>query len=168
MNVDEEDYGTDFEDGERNGWENDIGSPDGILKTEEGPVGPNTFWSGKLEWRPPRTFLPSLAKMLPLLPGGEQDIHRFFVSFRYRVHPLEPGEATTIGVVLTANVSLGHYAFWIDEHTPTGKWLNSDPASVSFYGNRGHILIGSHYGDGPGVSRKIDIDDIKALSFSKK
>lgn len=60
---------TDFEDGERNGWEIDVGSLDGILKTEEGP---NTFWSGKLEWRPPYIFQPSLAKMFTLLESKRE------------------------------------------------------------------------------------------------
>ncbi|MDT8908527.1 hypothetical protein SAMN03159376_01228 [Pseudomonas sp. NFACC09-4] len=146
---------TDFEDGERNGWENDVGSLDGILKTEEGP---NTFWSGKLEWRPPYIFQPSLAKMFTL-PGGEQERGFLFTSFKYRVHPPEPGEARETAIVVTANVSLGYAAFPIDGRTQTGKWLDSSPIGVRYSGSRAHVLIGTDFGDG--LSRKVDIDEIK-------
>ncbi len=149
MNVDEEDYGTDFENGDRNGWENDVGSLDGILKTEEGPLGPNTFWSGKLEWRPPATFLPSLAKMLTL-PGGEQEKGMLFTTIKYRIHPPEPEEATMIAVTIAANISLGYSTFLIDQHTPTGQWLESNGIGFGYSGNRAHILIGAVVGDGPG------------------
>ena len=153
---------TNFEDGERNGWENDIGSLDGILKTEEGPVGPNTFWSGKLECRPTHRFMPSLAKMFTL-PGEEQETGFLFTSIKYRVHPPEPGETTTIAVVITANVSLGYSAFVIDQSTPIGTWLQSSPTGVRYTGNRAHVVIGTDVGDGTGVSRKVDIDDIKVV-----
>jgi len=158
---------TDFEDGKRNGWENDVGSPDGILKTEEGPQGPNTFWSGKLEWRPPHTFQASLAKMFRL-HVGEHEKGALSTSFRYRVYPPEPGEATTIMVLVTANPSLGYTAFYIDERTPTGKWLQSEPVAVRYSGSRAHALIGTIGGDGPGVSRKVDIDDIKVVQIPDK
>jgi hypothetical protein len=160
MNHDE--YGHDFQDGKRNGWENDVGSLDGILKSEDDGGCKNTFWSGKLEYRPPNTFLPSLAKMFTF-PGPKQDKEEkgfLFTSFRYRVHSPEAGEATMIGVVVTANISLGYTAFYIDERTPTEKWIQSDPIGVRYSGTKAHIVIGSHVAV-PGVSRKIDIDDIK-------
>ncbi|WP_040071466.1 hypothetical protein [Pseudomonas batumici] len=150
---------TDFENRERNGWENDIGSLDGILKTEEGP---NTFWSGKLEWRPTHTFMPSLAKMFTL-PGGEQGKGNLETSFKYRVHPPEPGEATEISVTVTDNVSLGHNSFFIDKRTPHGKWLQSSTITFPYSGTRAHVLIGTRGVDGTAVSRKIDIDDIKVV-----
>ncbi|KQW34174.1 MULTISPECIES: hypothetical protein [Pseudomonas] len=158
MNHDK--YGHDFEDGERNGWENDVGSLDGVLKTEETAEGSNTFWSGKLEWRPPYIFQPSLAKMFTL-PGGEQEKGSLFTSFRYRVHPPEPGEATETAIVVTANVSLGYSAFPIDRGTPTGKWLQSNRIGVRYSGSRAHVLIGTDFGDA--LSRKVDIDDITVV-----
>jgi hypothetical protein len=158
MNHDK--YGRDFEDGERNGWENDIGSLDGTLKSEQDPGGQkNTFWSGKLEYRPPQTFQPSLAKMFTF-PGPKQEKGVLFTSFRYRVHPPEAGEATTIRVIVTANVSLGFSAFWIYPSTPTGTWLPSDLIAVSYSGTGAHVVIGTDFGEA-GVSRKLDIDDIK-------
>lgn len=153
----------DFEDGERHGWENDIGSLDGILKTEEGP---NTFWSGKLECRPTHRFMPSLAKMFTL-PGGEQERGTLEISFRYRVYPPEPGEATLVAVIITANVSLAYSAFLIDRNTPTGKW-HQNGAGVRYTGNRAHIVIGTDFGDGSGVSRRVDIDDIKVVQIPDK
>ncbi len=157
---------TDFEDGERHGWENDIGSLDGILKTEEGQEGStNTFWSGKLQSRqPPDPFQASLAKMFTL-PGEEQQSGFLFTSFKYRVHPPEPGEATEIAVTVTAHVSLGHTNFFIDGRTPQGKWLQSDPIKVSYYNSRTHVLIGTRGASGAAVSRKIDIDDIKVVQI---
>ncbi len=164
MKHDQDRYGHDFQDGKRNGWENDVGSPDGILKSEEDGGRKNTFWSGKLEWkklvyRPPHTFQPSLAKMFTL-PGPKQERGSLFTSFKYRLHPLEAGEATTIRVVVTGDVSLGFSAFFIDPGAPTGTWLQSDPIGVRYSGTRAHVLIGADYGE-PGVSRKLDIDDIK-------
>ncbi|WP_248746683.1 hypothetical protein [Pseudomonas sp. MWU12-2037] len=155
---------TDFENGERNGWENEIGSPDGILKTEAGPEGPNTFWSGKLEWRPPNTFLPSLFKMFTL-SGKEQEKEWLEISFKYRVYPPEPGEATTITGVITQHFSIAYNSFFIDEYTPTNEWLQGDPIKilVVYSNNLSHLLIGARNGTGPGVSRKIDIDDIKVV-----
>lgn len=170
MKHDHDKYGHDFQDGKRNGWENDIGSLDGILKSEEGADGwKNTFWSGKLEYRPPNIFLPSLAKMFTF-PGPRKDKEEggfLFTTFRYRVHPPEPGEATTIAVVVTANISLAYSAFYIDEHTPTGKWLQSDPIGVRYTGTKAHIVIGSHAALS-GVSRKVDIDDITVERVSDK
>ncbi|WP_338522286.1 hypothetical protein NUH87_19180 [Pseudomonas batumici] len=154
---------TDFEDGERNGWENDIGSLDGILKTE----GPNTFWSGKLEWRPTHTFMPSLAKVFTL-PGGEQQKGNLETSFKYRVHPPEPGEATRLAITVTADVSLGSGTVWIEPNTPTGKWLQSNTIGVRYSGSRAHVLIGTRGVDGTAVSRKIDIDDIKVVQVPDK
>ncbi|AXP05795.1 MULTISPECIES: hypothetical protein [Pseudomonas] len=169
MNHDK--YGHDFQDGKRNGWENDIGSPDGVLKSEEGPGGKNTFWSGKLEYRPPNIFLPSLAKMFTF-PGPRQDDPKpekgfLFTSFRYRVHPPEAGEATTIRVIVTANVSLGYNAFYIDPNTPTGVWLQTDPIGVRYSGTKAHIVIGTNAAE-PGVSRKFDLDNIEVVRVPDK
>ncbi|MDO7895840.1 hypothetical protein [Pseudomonas citrulli] len=162
MNQDK--YGHDFQDGKRNGWENDLGSLDGELKSEGEAGNKNTYWSGKLEYRPPNIFLPSLAKMFTF-PGPRQDDPKpeqgtLFTSFKYRVHPPEPGEATTVRVIVTANVSLGFGSFYIDESTPTGKWLQTEPIGVHYSGTKAHVLIGTNYAE-PGVSRKVDIDDIE-------
>lgn len=159
---------TDFEDGKRHGWENDIGSLDGILKTEEGPEGStNTFWSGKLECRPTHRFMPSLAKIFTL-PGSEQEKGKLDTSFRYRIYPPEPGETTDVAVIITADISLSYGAFRIDQRTPIGKWLQSEPLGVRYTGNRPHIVIGTDIGDGTGVSRKVDIDDIKVVQIPDK
>ncbi|WP_248746681.1 hypothetical protein [Pseudomonas sp. MWU12-2037] len=158
----------DFEDGERHGWENDIGSPEGVLKTEDGPEGSNTFWSGKLQSRqPPDPFQASLAKIFTL-PGEEQQSGILLTSFRYRVHPPEPGEATTIAVTVTGHISLGYGNFFIDEHTPQGMWLQSGPIKVPYYHSRAPVLIGTQGGSGPAVFRKLDIDDIKVVQFPNK
>ncbi|NWA29366.1 hypothetical protein HX866_31225 [Pseudomonas gingeri] len=162
MNVDEEDYGTEFKHEDRNGWENEVGSPDGILKTEAGPFGPNTYWSGKLEWRPPHIFQPSLYKVLNL-PVGEKEKGSLFVSIKYRVHPPEPGDSPAIALVITKNISESSSTTWIEANTPTGEWRQTGDALLRYSGSRAHILIGTNYGDGPGVSRKIDIDDIKVV-----
>lgn len=170
MKHDHDKYGHDFQDGKRNGWENDIGSLDGILKSERAPSGEkNTFWSGKLEYRPPNIFLPSLAKMFTF-PGPRQDDRKpddpkpdkglLITSFRYRVHPPEPGEATTIRIIVTDNVSLGYGAFYIEPHTPTGIWHQTDRIEVPYRGTKAHIVIGTNSAE-PGVSRKFDIDDIQ-------
>ncbi|MBT2340170.1 hypothetical protein [Pseudomonas fluorescens] len=151
MNTDDVDYGHNFEDGERNGWENDVGSLDGLLKTEEGP---NTFWSGKLEWRPPQTFQASLAKIFSF-PGGEQEKGQLEITFRYRVYPPEPGEATSIGLIVTDSDSLGVPIFWIDERTPHGTWIDLPVTQVPYSGARPpHVVIGTRGGSGPGVQHQ--------------
>ncbi|MGX1171809.1 hypothetical protein [Pseudomonas sp. R151218B TE3479] len=159
--MDHDKYGHDFNDGKRNGWENDIGSLDGVLKSEGEGSRKNTFWSGKLEYRPPNIFLPSLAKMFtfPGPRGDKEEQGWLFTSFRFRIHPAEPGEATVLRVIVTANVSLGYTAFNIDTDTPTGSWLPSGPIGVRYSGTKAHIVIGTNSA-APGVSRKIDIDDI--------
>jgi len=139
-----------------------------ISKMEKGTAGPNTFWSGKLQSRqPPDPFQPSLAKIFTP-SGGEQERGFLFTSFKYRVHPPEQGETTTIAVTVTANVSLGYSNFFIDEHTPQGTWIQSNPIGVSYYRGRAHVLIGTLGAFGTAVSRKIDIDDIKVVQVPDK
>lgn len=150
---------TTFENGERNGWENDAGSLDGILVTE----GQNTFWSGRLECPPTHRFMPSIAKMFTL-PGGDQDRGILLVRFMYRVHPPEPGEATSLAIVVTSNISLASSSIAIDSNTKVDKWLAAG-AGVSYISNRTHIVFGTDRGVGSGVSRKIDIDDIRVLQI---
>ncbi|WP_053213180.1 hypothetical protein [Pseudomonas sp. Q12-87] len=158
-------YGHDFEDGGRNGWENDTGSLDGILKTEEEGGRKNTFWSGKLEWKSPYPFMPSLAKIFTF-SGGEEEKGSLLTTFKYRVHPPEPGEATEMTVVVTKDISLGwSAAFTLGSQTPTGKWLQSRKITTSYFGGRSHILIGAHFGEV--ASRKVDIDDIEVVRVSQ-
>jgi hypothetical protein len=162
MNADEDKLGHDFEDGERNGWENDIGSPDGILKTEEGP---NTFWSGKLEWKTTHPFMPSLAKQF-VFHGEEQEKGFLLTTFKYRFHPPEPGEATEMTVVIAKDMSLGwSAAFTLSSLTPTAIWLQSREIKTSYSGGKSHILIGAHFGEV--ASRKVDIDDIEVVRIPR-
>lgn len=156
----------DFEDGKRHGWENDIGSMDGELKTEHTPAGLNTFWSGKLQPKhipEPIEMNASLAKLFTLA-GDEQQHGMFSVSFEYRVHRPEPGEAIRIYLTLTGEIALGYISTEINENTPVGEWLKFGPTAFFYGRNRTPVLIGS-YGtpDNRASFRKIDIDNIRVL-----
>ena len=162
----------DFEDGERHGWENDIGSQDGTLKTESTPAGGNTFWSGRLKAKYPQEefeISASLAKMFFFSGEGQQD-GTFGVSFEYRVHRPEQGEAIRIYLMVSGEVPLGFARTLIDERTPVDKWLQRPLATLFYTRNRmTPVLIGAHGSlENHASSRKIDIDNIRVVQLPDK
>ncbi|MBI6619718.1 hypothetical protein YA0783_15490 [Pseudomonas corrugata] len=160
----------DFEDGERHGWENDIGSQDGKLKTESTPEGGNTFWSGKLQQKYPPAefeFSASLAKLFTLA-GPEQQDGMFEVAFNYRVHRLELGEAIRIDLRVAGDPSLGSTGPVIDENTPVGKWRQFGPTRIFYDRNITPVLIGTISVPENPSSRKIDIDNIRIVQHPLK
>jgi hypothetical protein len=164
-NMNGEVYGHDFEDGQRNGWENGPGSPKGELKTEEGINGPNTYWSGQLETPVgPISSMPhfktSLYKVLNF-PTPERERAQFEITFKYRVHEPEPGEATLISFTIAARLPLqGYVRYHIDSNTPLDTWIQLPPLKLDLHGDDSQIVIGALDGTEPSVFRKLDIDDI--------
>ncbi|MBC3362336.1 hypothetical protein [Pseudomonas sp. SWRI154] len=161
----------DFEDG-RHGWENDLGSLDGTLEEEDTPTGKNTFWSGRLKAKYPQEefeISASLAKMFFFSGEGQQD-GMFSISFDYRVHWPEQGEAIRIYLMASGEVPLGYSRTLIDERTPVDEWLQFPLSSLYYARDRmTPVLIGAHGSlENHASSRKIDIDNIRVVELPVK
>lgn len=153
---------TDFQNGQRNGWENGPGVPDGKIELENG----NYFWRGDLKvpskaWP---TIQPSLMKRFDILDKERQDYYD--IVFTYRVHRLQEGEASELAITVCPEAA--HFSAniaWLEIKTEPGRWQKAIAkerwfrrSSVLWIGTQGGMMH-DHY-------RKIDIDYISVTRIA--
>ncbi|WP_434606522.1 hypothetical protein [Pseudomonas sp. R1-7] len=147
---------TDFKNGQRNGWENGPHLPYGEIRLENGSY----FWSGdlKVPSKPSIPIQPSLIKTFPL--SEEEQLDRYIISFFYRVHRLQAGEATELPVAVCTDgyEHLGVLA-WLTEKTPIDQWIPVKDKS-SWFRSSTVLYIGTGRGLVNNLHRKIDITNI--------
>jgi len=158
---------TDFKEGNWNGWKNGPGiRPGGELKTEKGP---NTFWSGKLEKdRGSATGIqPSLFKEFAIQDGEERKA-QYHVTFDYRIHPLEPGEANIIAITVTTETTRQWVNNWTKSDTELNKWHHLTWGFIGplFADGSKQVWIGTRGGQDRETFRKVDIDNIRVQRLS--
>jgi hypothetical protein len=158
---------TDFKEGNCNGWQNCSGiRPGGELKTEKGT---NTYWSGKLERSPdhPLGLQPSLFKEF-VFQEDEERKAQYQVTFDYRIHPLEPGEAKMIAITITTETTRQLVNNWTEPDAELNQWHSVTLGFIGhiFADSSKQIWICTRGGSDFETFRKVDIDNIRVQRVS--